>query len=104
MTFELRTYRATPGNLDRLLARFRDHTIALFAEHGIATIGFWIAASEPDTLVYLVKHDPTPSENWKAFAADPRWIKVEADSVADGEIVAKITSVHLTPAPFSPIA
>jgi len=28
--FELRTYTATPGNLDNLHARFRDHTTRIF--------------------------------------------------------------------------
>ena len=34
--FELRTYQATPGNLDNLHARFRDHTIRIFRKtwHG----------------------------------------------------------------------
>jgi len=27
--FELRTYKATPGNLDKLLTRFRDHTMRI---------------------------------------------------------------------------
>lgn len=103
MTFELRTYQATAGNLDRLLTRFRDHTLALFAEHQITTIGFWVADFEPDTLVYLLRHDSTPAANWKAFASDPRWIKAKADSVADGEIVANITSVQLSPTSFSPL-
>lgn len=103
MTFELRTYQATAGNLDRLLARFRDHTIALFADHQITTVGFWVAEFEPDTLVYLVRHDATPAASWKAFATDPRWIRAKADSVVDGEIVAKISSVHLSPTSFSPL-
>ena len=31
--FELRTYTATPGNLDNLHARFRDHTTRIFRKH-----------------------------------------------------------------------
>jgi len=27
--YELRIYTATPGNLDKVLARFRDHTIKI---------------------------------------------------------------------------
>ena len=37
--FELRTYQATPGNLDNLHARFRDHTIRIFRKHGMEIVG-----------------------------------------------------------------
>ena len=36
--FELRTYVATKGNLPALNARFKDHTMALFAKHGMTNI------------------------------------------------------------------
>ncbi len=36
--FELRTYVATKGNLPALNARFKDHTLALFAKHGMTNI------------------------------------------------------------------
>ena len=56
--FELRTYRSTPGNLQALSNRFKDHTIALFEEHGITVTGFWIAPDEDDPttggLIYIV--------------------------------------------------
>jgi hypothetical protein len=35
--FELRTYTTTPGNLGALHSRFRDHTVSLFAKHGMTT-------------------------------------------------------------------
>ena len=58
--FELRTYKATPGNLDNLHARFRDHTTRIFRKHGMEVIGYWSPTSEEereDTLVYLLGHD-----------------------------------------------
>ena len=58
--FELRTYQATPGNLDNLHARFRDHTIRIFRKHGMEIVGFWSPTSEDerdDTLIYLLAHD-----------------------------------------------
>ena len=58
--FELRTYQATPGNLDNLHARFRDHTIRIFRKHGMEIVGFWSPTSEDekdDFLVYLLAHD-----------------------------------------------
>ena len=39
--FELRTYTTTPGNLERLFARFRNHTLALFAKHGMTNLFYW---------------------------------------------------------------
>lgn len=39
--FELRTYIASSGNLDALNARFRDHTMKLFAKHGMSNIVYW---------------------------------------------------------------
>ena len=46
--FELRTYQATPGNLDNLHARFRDHTIRIFRKHGMEIVGFWSPTSEDE--------------------------------------------------------
>ena len=38
MVYELRIYHANEGKLDALLARFRDHTIAIFNRHGLKSI------------------------------------------------------------------
>ena len=70
--FELRTYQATPGNLDNLHARFRDHTIRIFRKHGMEIVGFWSPTSEDerdDILVYLLAHDSQEAANasWQAF-------------------------------------
>ena len=35
MLYELRTYYAVPGKGENVLARFRDHTTALFEKNGI---------------------------------------------------------------------
>ncbi len=39
--FELRTYTASPGNLDNLLTRFRGHTLKLFEKHAMTSFGYW---------------------------------------------------------------
>ena len=39
--FEMRTYHASPGKLDALHKRFRDHTLRLFEKHGITSIAYW---------------------------------------------------------------
>jgi hypothetical protein len=40
-TFELRTYIATPKNLEALNSRFRDHTCKLFEKHGMTNVGYF---------------------------------------------------------------
>ena len=101
MTYELRTYRSTPGRMDSLLARFRDHTDAIFAAHGMESIGYWVSDSDADTLIYVLRHDGDPAVNWAAFQADPEWHAAKAESIEGGEIVAGIDSVMMSPTDFS---
>ena len=84
--FELRTYTTTPGNLVGINARFRDHTTALFAKHGMTNLFYWnLQPGQPgtdNTLVYLLAHkDAAAMEaSFKAFRADPIWIEAKAAS------------------------
>ena len=104
MTFELRTYTSVPGRLDDVVARFRDHTVALLSKHGMESLGYWTATSRPDTLIYVLRHDGDSKQNWAAFQADPDWIEVKARSVAGGEIVDRIESTLMTATDFSAIS
>ena len=87
-TFELRTYTTGPGNLDHLLKRFREHTIALFTKHGMRHFHYFTPIKgEPgadNTLIYILAHaSPEASKaSFDAFRADPDWIKAKADSEA----------------------
>src|SRR5262245_59347228 len=80
--FELRTYTASPGKLDALNARFRDHTVALFRKHGMEVVGFWEPldkeAGAGERLVYMLAHRSrgAAEASWKAFRDDPEWIRV----------------------------
>ncbi|MCU1562561.1 MAG: family containing protein [Arthrobacter sp.] len=103
MIFELRTYTAAPGRMDDLLQRFRDHTIKLFPDHGIHNVGYWLSREDRNVLVYLVRHEGEPDDNWKRFKADPRWVAARAASVADGELTVNIESAYLTATDFSPL-
>lgn len=107
--FELRTYTASPGKLDALNARFRDHTIALFKKHGMEVVGFWEPldkeAGAGEKLVYILAH-PSRADaeaSWKAFHDDPEWIKVKADSERGGAITTRIESVFLAGTDYSPL-
>ena len=104
--FELRTYKSTPGNLDKLLARFRDHTMRIFEKHGMTNIGYWIPTDEAesaDTLVYLLSHEnqEAAANSWRAFSQDPEWQKVNADSNANGPILDSVQRKFMTATDFS---
>lgn len=104
--FELRTYHTEPGRLDALLARFRNHTVALFTKHGMNNIGYWIPEEgDGQTLVYLLAYPDKSSREtaWKNFLNDPDWKAAKEDSEKDGKIVAKVDSLFLTPTDFSPV-
>ena len=109
--FELRTYTTNEGKLAALDARFREHTLALFARHGIVNLRYWHPTDADKgagrTLVYLLAHNSreTAAKSWAAFQADPEWIKVRTESELNGKILINdgIKSVFLTPTDFSPI-
>jgi hypothetical protein len=103
MTFELRTYTSVSGRMDGLLARFRDHTDRIFATHGMHSVGYWLATDDANTLIYVLRHDGNPAENWADFQKDPAWISAKAASVENGELVAAITSRFMDAADFSPV-
>ncbi len=107
--FELRTYSASPGKLDALNARFRNHTLALFRKHGMEIVGFWMPidqeAGAGEKLVYILAHQSraAAAASWQAFRVDPDWVKVKADSEADGVLTTKIESVFLASTDYSPL-
>ncbi|MEO6750374.1 MAG: NIPSNAP family protein [Chthoniobacteraceae bacterium] len=88
--FELRTYTTTPGNLGRLQARFRDHTVALFTKHGMTNLFYWSPMADQknadNTLVYLLAHKDADAAkaSFAAFRADPVWIAAKDASEKDG--------------------
>lgn len=111
--FELRTYTATPGNLPALDARFRDHTLALFAKHGMTNLVYWHAADATPhadrMLVYLLAHASRDAAraSFDAFRQDPDWMRARAASEdrAGGSLTeAKdgVRSEFLVPTDYSP--
>jgi len=105
--YELRVYHANPGKLESLVARFRDHTMRIFAKHGIKSVAYWTALDEPvksSTLIYMLEHPSrdAATANWKNFQEDPEWKSVKEKSEANGKLVEKIDSTFLTLTDFSP--
>jgi NIPSNAP len=99
--YELRIYHVVPGKLDSLVARFRDHTDALFAKHGMKSIAYWTALDEPvksSTFFYILEHPSreAATANWKAFQDDAEWKSVKAKSEENGKLAEKIDSTFLT--------
>jgi NIPSNAP len=106
--FEIRTYYAHEGKLDALHARFRNHTVRLFAKHGMTNIGYWTPHEGPlagNTLIYILAHAnrDAAKKSWDAFRADPEWQKARSESEAGGAIVSKIDSVFMQATDYSPL-
>ena len=107
VVYELRIYHVVPGKLENLVARFRDHTMKLFADHRIKSVAYWTALDEPvksNTFFYILEHPSreAAAANWKAFQDDPEWKSVKAKSEENGKLVEKIDSTFLTLTDFSP--
>lgn len=103
--FEMRTYYAAPGKLDALHARFRDHTVRLFAKHDISSLGYWVPVENTDNRLIFVLAYPSREArdvSWKAFAEDPEWGKAKAESEKGGSLVTKVEQRFFTALDFSP--
>ena len=103
--YEMRTYYAAEGKLDALNARFRDHTVKLFEKHGIANVGYFMPTENSERkLIYWLSYPSRDAAkaSWKAFMADPDWQKAYKASEVDGKLVAKVESVFMTAADYSP--
>lgn len=108
--FELRRYVASPGKLDDLNARFRDHTMELFVKHGMTNVIYTMPTDEADedgsVLLYFVAHPNLDGATgaWESFRSDPDWNAVREASQPDGvPLAAKVESWMLVPTPFSPL-
>ncbi|MGN7998783.1 NIPSNAP family protein [Sphingomonas sp. 22176] len=106
--YELRIYYPAPGKAEALNARFRNHTLKLFARHGMHNVAYWNELPRPDApegrVVYILSYPSREAReaDWKAFGADPEWQKVVAESEANGKIVTKVESIFMTMTDYSP--
>ena len=105
MLYELRVYQPVAGQMPRLLARFRDHTVPIWEKHGISPVGFWttLIGDSSNELTYILRWESLADREakWTAFLNDPAWRKARDDSERDGPIVASIRNQILTPTDFS---
>lgn len=104
--YELRMYHVHPGKMDALRSRFGDHTDAIFKQHDMKSIGYWVPQDAPNSqslFIYILEH-PSRQEaekNWAAFQADPEWKKVKAESEAQGPLVDHIDRYFMDPTSYS---
>ena len=106
--YELRIYTATPGNLENLHTRFRDHTLRIFEKHGMQVVGFWSPTAEGDRdnqLIYVLEHASRTAadEAWSAFGADPEWRSVSDASNANGPILGNVERHYMVATDYSPM-
>ena len=102
--YELRTYTASPGRMEALQKRFREHTVALFAKHGMTNVGYWVQVEKPEgKLIYLLSFPNRAARDvsFKAFGSDPEWQAVYKESEKVGTLVSKVESQFLTATDFS---
>jgi len=104
--YELRLYHVNAGKMNELVARFGNHTDAIFKQHNMKSVGYWVpedAPSAQNLFVYVLEH-PSRQEaekNWAAFQADAEWQKAKAESEKDGPLVDHIDRYFMDPTTFS---
>lgn len=106
--YEMRIYTTHPGKLDDLHTRFEDHTLQLFAKHGMVNVGYWVPEDperRDNTLIYILSHNSQEAaqESWEGFRNDPDWQAAYAASREDGPIVNNVESIFMKATTYSQI-
>lgn len=109
--FEMRVYTTNPGKLATLDTRFRKHTVALFAKHGMTNLPYFhLDEGQPGadtTLLYFLAHESVEAQKaaFDAFRADPDWIAARDASEKDGKILVDqgVVSTLLEATDYSPV-
>jgi hypothetical protein len=99
--FELRTYTCpSPEKLLNLDSRFRDHTMKLFAKHGMENLIYWHPQDGDNSdrkLVYFLAHksQDAAKASFAAFRADPDWLaaKQASEKQAGGSLTEAVDGV-----------
>ena len=107
--FELRTYESNNEmTLRRKIEMFNGGEMQIFQRLGMLTVFFGetLVGSRMPNLTYMLAYKDlaTRESLWKAFEADPEFVKLRTrPGLSDPEIVANISSAFLGPAPYSDI-
>jgi hypothetical protein len=101
-----RAIQASPGKLDLLHGRLREHQIPLLKEDGVFTQAAFVPAGEnPQELVYLLTAAEglgPMEEGWAEFCKDPKWLKTSEQTDSDGSLVARERNQRLVKTFWSP--
>src|SRR4051794_23543313 len=103
MLYELRIYHINPGKMQDIQARFRDHTLQIFANNSLKVTEFWEDADETNNRLYYVMehHDmETRNQRFNRFDVDPEWLELKRVTEQDGPLYEKIDIVYLKKVPF----
>lgn len=110
--WEMRTYITHPTRLTHLDARFRDHTLGLFAKYGMGNQGYFHKmpdqAGADATLLYFLTHQSQDAAklSFGAFGKDPAWkaAREASEKAAGGSLTVDkgVNSVFLKPTDYSP--
>ena len=104
--YELRTYYASEGKFQTLMTRFQNHAFKHFYKHNMRLEGFWLPLGEnkENKLVYLLSYPSREAreKSWVDFTKDKDWQIAVKESIANGEIIAKVENVFLKTTDFSP--
>jgi hypothetical protein len=98
-------YDAVAGKLPALHNRFANHTIKLFAKHGMENIAYWTeAVGTSNRLVYMLGYADLGAreKGWAAFVEDPEWQRARAESEKNGPLVRVSRHAILRLTPYSP--
>jgi NIPSNAP len=106
--YELRIYHTYPGKLEPLLKRFRERETKIFERLDMHPVGYWTPDDDPlkgNALIYMLRHKSraAATENWARFTKDPEWVKLKAESEANGAFVEKHDITFMSLTDFSPV-
>jgi hypothetical protein len=105
--FELRIYQVAVGKMPALLNRFETATLDMWKKHGIRQAGFWttVIGRSNNHLTYMLAWESLAEreKKWTAFASDPRWLAVRAETERDGPLVESFSNEILQPTAFSAV-
>ena len=104
---ELRVYDVVPGKMQALNDRFANHTMGIFNQHGVHSIGYWTEVfGTSNRLVYMLAYESLAAreKNWGGFLVDKNWQRIRAETELAGPIVSKIHNRLLRPTAYSPTA
>ena len=106
MIYEYRAYYAAPGKMPDIQKRFADHTMKLFAKHGIKVVGFWESViGQSNELVYICAFNDLEHrmKAWASFQAEPDWQAARKASEANGPLLEKFVNKIWKATSFSPL-